>query len=117
MSQPSLQDILQKAQEAQARLQTLQQELALRRVEGSAGGGMVTAVVSGELRILELRIEPEFLASGDREMIQDLTAAAVNAALVSAQRMVQEEMQRASTKFSIPLFGGGDAGGESGGPV
>jgi hypothetical protein len=55
---------------------------------------MVTVVASGDLRILEVRIEPSLLAGGDREMIQDLTVAAVNAALASAQRLVQEELQR-----------------------
>jgi hypothetical protein len=119
MSQPNLQEILQKAQEAQSKLQSLQRELALRRVEGTAGGGMVTAVATGELRILELRIEPDLLASGDREMLQDLCAAAVNSALANAQRMIQEEMQRASTSFSIPLFGGAgnDPDGGDGGPA
>jgi DNA-binding protein YbaB len=61
---------------------------------------MVTAVATGALRIRELRIEPSLLASADREMIQDLTAAAVNAALAAAERMVQEEMQRAA---GLPL--------------
>ncbi len=105
MSPPDLSEILAKAQEAQTRLAEIQRELAVRRVEGSAGGGMVTAVASGELRILELRIEPELVAAGDREMIQDLAAAAVNAALGSAQRMIQEEMQRASSAFTLPLGG------------
>ena len=103
MSPPDLSEILAKAQEAQTRLAEIQRDLAVRRVEGSAGGGMVTAVASGELRILELRIEPELVAAGDREMIQDLAAAAVNAALGGAQRMIQEEMQRASTTFALPL--------------
>ena len=57
---------------------------------------MVTVVATGALRILEIRIEPSLLESGDASMIQDLTAAAVNAALTNAQRMVQEEFQRAS---------------------
>jgi hypothetical protein len=99
--------LLEKAREAQARLQVLQRELALRRVEGSAGGGMVTAVASGDLRILELRIEPGLVESGDREMLQDLCAAAVNAALAAAQRMIQEEMQRASSGLGLPLGGPG----------
>jgi DNA-binding YbaB/EbfC family protein len=99
--------LLERAREAQARLQEIQRDLARRRVEGSSGGGMVTAVASGELRILELRIEPELIASGDRVMLQDLCAAAVNAALGAAQRMIQEEMQRASSDLGIPLRGPG----------
>lgn len=108
MSQPDLSALLEKAREAQEKLQKLQNDLAARRVEGDAGGGMVTAVVSGALRVLEIRIEPQLLESGDREMLQDLVAAAVNAALGNAQQMIQREMQAASTGF--PLFGG-DGGG------
>ena len=94
MTQPDLGALLAKAKEMQTRLAEMQRELAQRRIEGSAGGGMVTVVVSGDLRILEIRIEPSLLVSGDREMIQDLTAAAVNAALANAQRAVQEALQR-----------------------
>jgi nucleoid-associated protein EbfC len=102
---PDLGKLLEKAREAQTKLQALQRELARRSVEGSAGGGMVTAVASGELRILEIRIEPGLLQSGDLAMLQDLTAAAVNAALANAQRMIQEEMQRASAGLGLPLGG------------
>ena len=109
MSQPpDLGALFEKAREAQERLAELQRDLAMRRVEGSAGGGMVTAVATGALRVLEIRIEPELIASGDREMVQDLAAAAVNAALANAQAMIQEEMQRASAGIQIPGFGGGD---------
>jgi DNA-binding YbaB/EbfC family protein len=97
-----LQELLVRAQQAQSRMAELQRQLAARRVEGSAGGGMVKAVASGELRILQLEIEPSLLASGDRDMIQDLTAAAVNAALTNAQRMVQDELQRAGTTLALP---------------
>jgi DNA-binding YbaB/EbfC family protein len=103
VSQPDLAELMAKAQEVQAKLVQVQADLARRRVEGSAGGGMVTAVATGGLRILEIRIEPALWESGDRAMIQDLTAAAVNAAFTSAQKMIQEEMQRASQGLSIPL--------------
>jgi hypothetical protein len=63
---------------------------------------MVTVVASGALRILEVRIEPSLLATGDRAMLQDLTAAAVNAALAQAQQMVQEELQKASAGLALP---------------
>jgi len=105
MSQPNLNELLAKAQQAQAKLASLQQSLARRSVEGSAGGGMVTVKASGELRILEIRIEPSLLSSGDQRMIEDLTAAAVNAALTNAQKMVQEEFQRASVGFQLPVPG------------
>jgi hypothetical protein len=101
MSQPDLAALLAKAKQMQTRIAEMQRDLAQRRVEGTAGGGMVTVVATGDLRILEVRIEPSLLASGDREMLQDLTAAAVNAALASAQRMVQEELQRQPAAFGI----------------
>jgi DNA-binding YbaB/EbfC family protein len=93
---------MSKAREAQTKLAELQRELAMRRVEGSAGGGMVTVVASGALRILEVRIEPSLLETSDRAMLQDLTAAAVNAALARAQQMVQEELQKASAGLALP---------------
>jgi DNA-binding YbaB/EbfC family protein len=93
---------MEKAKQIQSRLAELQRELAVRRFEADAGGGMVTAVVTGALRVLELRIEHSLLETGDREMIQDLTAAAVNAALTTAQATVQQELQRASAGLAIP---------------
>jgi len=94
MSQPDFRQLMEKAQEMQARLAAAQRELARRRVEASAGGGMVTAVATGELRIAEIRIEPGVYDSGDRALLQDLILAAVNAALARAQEMMQQELQR-----------------------
>ena len=106
MSQPDLSQLFAKAQEMQNRLAKVQQELARRTVEASAGGGMVTVVASGELRIIEIRIEPGLIEAGDRAMLQDLVAAAANAALADAQKMVQQEMLRVA---GVPLFGGAGA--------
>jgi len=101
MSTPDLGSLLRRAQEMQTRMAELQRDLARRTVQGSAGAGLVTATVSGELRVLSIEIEPQLLAGGDRAMLQDLVAAAVNAALASAQRMVQEEMQRAASGMQL----------------
>ncbi len=94
MTQPDLRQLMEQAQAMQARLASAQRELARRRVEASAGGGMVTAVATGDLRIAEIRIEPGVYDGGDRSLLQDLVTAAVNAALSRAQQMVQEELQR-----------------------
>jgi nucleoid-associated protein EbfC len=102
MNPADLSEWMEKAREMQSRLNELQRELSLRRFEGSAGGGMVRAVVTGALRVLELHIEPSLLADGDREMLQDLTAAAVNAALATAQATVQAELQRAGASLALP---------------
>ena len=103
MSTPDLGALLRQAQQMQARMAELQRDLARRSVQGSAGAGLVTATVSGELRVLQVEIDPKLLADGDRAMLQDLVAAAVNAALGIAQRMVQEEMQRAAGGLSLAL--------------
>ena len=103
MSAPDLGELLRRAQEMQERLATLQRDLARRTVQASAGGGLVVAVATGELRILRIEIDPQLLAGNDRELLQDLVAAAVNAALSEAQRMMQEEMQRAAGGLQIPI--------------
>jgi len=103
MSAPDLGDLLRRAQEMQERLAALQRELARRTVQGSAGGGLVVVTATGELRILRIEIDPQLLAGNDRELLQDLVAAAVNAALSEAQRMMQEEMQRAAGGLPIPI--------------
>jgi DNA-binding YbaB/EbfC family protein len=108
MSQPDLRELMEQAQQMQSRLAAAQRELARRRVEASAGGGMVTAVATGELRIAEIRVEPGVWESGDRALLQDLITAAVNAALGRAQQMVQEELQRlALAPGGLPTIGGG----------
>jgi len=104
MSAPDLEALLAQAQKMQSRLAEAQRQLARKRVEASAGGGMVTAVATGELRIAELRIDPAVLESGDRAMLQDLVTAAVNAALAEAQRSVSEELARvAGPVLQAPL--------------
>jgi len=98
--------LFEKAQEMQSRLADLQRDLATRRYEGAAGGGMVTAVVTGALRVAEVRIEPSLLERGDLDMLQDLVTAALNAALANAQSQVQEELKRSSAGMTIPVPSG-----------
>jgi hypothetical protein len=107
VSTPDLKEIFARAQEMQSRLAGVHRELAARTVSASAGGGMVTAVATGQLRIVSVEIDPALLAGGDRAMLQDLVAAAVNAALASAQRMMQEELQRAAGPLPLPFPGAG----------
>lgn len=108
---PDIGQLMQQAQQMQEKMSELQRELASRRFEAGAGGGMIVAVVSGELKVLEIRIEPAIFETRDRAMIQDLTAAAVNAALSKAQQWAQEQMQQLSLGGGLPidpasLFGG-----------
>lgn len=107
MSDEGFGALLARAREVQERLASLQRELASREVEGSAGGGLVKAVATGDLRIRRLEIEPELLARDDRELLQDLVAGAVNAALENAQRMAQDELGRATGLPAGLVPGGG----------
>lgn len=95
-------NIMKQAQELQERLSRVQEEAAAKTVEASAGGGMVTAVISGRLQLVELRIEPQVFESNDREMLQDLVVAAVNQAIRAAQDMMAEEMKKVTGGLKIP---------------
>lgn len=95
-------NIMKQAQELQERLSRVQEDAAAKTVEASAGGGMVTAVVSGRLELVRLHIEPQVLEGGDREMVQDLIIAAVNQAIRAAQEMMAEEMKKVTGGLKIP---------------
>jgi DNA-binding YbaB/EbfC family protein len=108
VSTPDMNEMLKQAQRVQERMAELQRDLASRRYEASSGGGMATAVVSGQLRVLELHIEPTLVSEGDRSMIEDLATAAINAALEKAQASVQQELQQLQGSMMMP--GPGDRG-------
>jgi nucleoid-associated protein EbfC len=97
--------LLRQAQEMQARVRELQDRLATLRVEGTAGGGMVTVAVSGQQKILACRIEPSLLAAGDAEVIQDLVVAATNQALDKAREEAQQELSKLSGGMDLPGLG------------
>ena len=83
----NIQQMMKQAQQMQERLQKQMAEL---RVEGNAGGGMVTVVVNGAKQIQSMKIDPEVVSKDDVEMLQDLIVAAVN----DAQRKADEELSQ-----------------------
>lgn len=97
--------LFKQAQQLQEQLAATQQAMAERSVEGSAGGGMVTARVSGKLEVQVVTIDPTLLASPDRDMLQDLVVAAVNDGIRRAQAMVAEEMGKLTGGLGIKLPG------------
>jgi DNA-binding YbaB/EbfC family protein len=97
--------LFRQAQELQEKLAGVQQELAARTAEASAGGGMVTAVVNGKFELVRVRIEPSLLQNPDVEMVQDLVVAAVNEAVRAARRMIEEEMGKLTGGLGIKLPG------------
>ena len=98
--------LFKQAQQLQEKLASVQEELGGRTVEASAGGGMVTAVVTGKLEVVQVRIDPSLLAAPvDADMLQDLVVAAVNEAIRAAQKMVGEEMGKLTGGLGIKLPG------------
>ncbi len=85
--------LMQQAQKAQQKMSELQKEAAKLTAEAQAGGGMVTAVASGEGKIVSIKIDPEVIKEEDHEMLQDLVIAAVNAAITKAKEEVESRMQ------------------------
>jgi len=81
----NIQQMMKQAQEMQERLQKQMAEL---KVEGNAGGGMVSVVVNGAKQIQSLKIDPEVVSKDDVEMLQDLIVAAIN----DAQRKADDQM-------------------------
>lgn len=86
----------------QAQMARVQEELANKTVEATAGGGVVRVVASGDLEIKELEIDPAAVDPDDVEMLQDLVVAAVNEALRKAQDMANAEMAKITGSLNIP---------------
>ena len=86
----------------QARLNKIQEELEAKTVEASAGGGAVTVVVNGQLRVQSVMIDPEVVDPEDVEMLQDLVIAATNEALGKAQEMATQQLSALTGGLKIP---------------
>ncbi len=92
------------AQQMQADMARVEQELRDLQVEGSAGGGVVRAVVTGKQEIVSLTIDPSVVDPDDVEMLQDLVVAAVADALANARSVGEEKMGRVTSGLRIPGF-------------
>jgi DNA-binding YbaB/EbfC family protein len=91
---PNMGNLMKQAQQIQAKIAKLREELGERSIEVSSGGGMVTVVVNGRQELLCIRIDPEVINPNDSEMLQDLILAAVNDGMARAKNMVTEEMRK-----------------------
>jgi nucleoid-associated protein EbfC len=89
---PNMQQMLKQVQKMQQDMVAAQEALKEERVEASAGGGIVTAVVTGDLQVKEIRIDPKAIDPDDPEMLSDLVLAAVNEALRSAQELAASKL-------------------------
>ncbi len=106
MAKPDMGNILKQAQKIQEKIQQVQDGLANLKAEGSAGGGMVTAVVNGKQEILEIHIDKQVVDPEDIEMLEDLVVAAVNQALEKSREMANQEMGKAAGGLLGNLPGG-----------
>jgi nucleoid-associated protein EbfC len=100
--QPNMNDMLKQVQKMQADMVKAQEELKNEVVEASAGGGMVTVKVSGDLEIREVRIDPEAVDPEDVELLQDMVLAAVNEAVRAAQELAATKMNAAAGGLAGP---------------
>ena len=94
--------MMKQVQKMQKKMMELQGELEQQRVEGTAGGGMITVVANGRQDILEIKIQPDVVDPDDVEMLEDLILAAIHQAQQRAQEMMNKEMGQITGGVQIP---------------
>ena len=94
--------MMKQAQQLQTKMMKMQEELAEKTVEATAGGGMVKVVANGRQQVVSIEIEQEVVDPEDVDMLQDLVLAAVNDALAKSQEMVSGEMSKLTGGLNIP---------------
>jgi len=100
--QPNMNAMLKQVQKMQADMAKAQEELKNEVVEASAGGGMVTVKVSGDLEVREIRIDPEAVDPDDVELLQDMVLAAVNEGVRAAQELAANKLNAAAGGLAGP---------------
>jgi nucleoid-associated protein EbfC len=95
-------DLLKQAQEMQSRMAKIQEELANKTVQGSAGGGMVQVTVNGQFNITAVQIEASVVNPAEKEMLEDLLLAAVNDGMRKARELASSEMSKLTGGLKIP---------------
>ncbi|RJP90527.1 MAG: YbaB/EbfC family nucleoid-associated protein [Desulfobacteraceae bacterium] len=98
----NMKQLMKQAQQMQNKMARMQEEMALKTIEASSGGGMVKVVANGKQEIVSISIEKEVVDPEDVEMLQDLILAAVNEALAQSQKMVSSEMSKLTGGLNIP---------------
>jgi DNA-binding YbaB/EbfC family protein len=106
MPQPNMQQMMRQVQKMQAEVARAQEELAAAEVEASAGGGMVSVVVSGAQVVKQIRIDPAAIDPDDPELLADMVLAAVNEGLRAAQELAAQKMGGATAGLDLGALGG-----------
>jgi len=102
MKPGNMQNMLKQAQRMQAEMARVQEELKDERVEASVGGGAVKVVMTGELSVVSVSIDPAAVDPDDVTMLEDMIAAAVNEALRQAQDLAGRKMSSVTGGLDIP---------------
>ena len=97
-----MKQMMRQAQKMQKELNKSQEEIATMSFEATAGGGMVTAVASGDMAITSLTIDPDAVDPEDVEMLQDMVVAAVNEALRGVSELSNQRMSAVTGGMNIP---------------
>jgi hypothetical protein len=95
-------DMMKHARKLQEDLARLQSDLKDRVVEGSAGGGVVTAMANGRQELVALKLDKQVIDPGEADMLQDLVLAACNVALAKSRQMVETEMGKLTGGLKLP---------------
>ena|ERR1035438_2665358 len=103
---PNMQQMMQQVQKMQHDMEVAQEELKNEVVEASAGGGMVSVKVSGDLQVREVRIDPAAVDPEDVEILSDMVLAAVNEAVRMAQELAERKMGGATAGLDLGGLGG-----------
>ena len=98
-------NIMKEAQRLQQQMEALQEEVARKKVEATAGGGMVTVEANGKQEIVSIKIDPEVINKDDAQMLEDLVLAACNEALRKSRELVQQELGKLTGGLKIPGLG------------
>jgi len=98
-------NIMKEAQKLQQQMEALQAEVGKKKVQATAGGGMVTVEANGKQEILSIKIDREVINPEDAQMLEDLVLAACNEALRQSREMVQAEMSKLTAGLKIPGLG------------
>jgi DNA-binding YbaB/EbfC family protein len=109
-----LADLMRNAGKLRESVEKAFESLGQLEVEGSAGGGGVTVKVNGRLEVVTVRIDPKLVADADNELLEELVASAVNAAMVKAREAAAQSLSSVTGGLPIGLFPG--LGGAATGP-
>ncbi|NMB99079.1 MAG: YbaB/EbfC family nucleoid-associated protein [Thermoanaerobaculaceae bacterium] len=90
--------------EAQKMQEKIQEEIKTLEVEASSGGGMVTVKMSGEKKVLSLKIDPSIISQDDKEMLEDLVVAAVNEASMRVDEAIESKVGGLTRGLGLPGF-------------